>query len=85
MTDKYRRGQRWINFMGHVLTVMGTIDKWVMLRYKRSAPFLKHENEMEVFLKKVDAEAKDKRSVATGDDSSTSPDQQITQKRNDNE
>lgn len=56
--NKYKRGQSWTNFMGHSLRVMGTIDKWVMLRYKRSAPFIKHENEMEVFLKKVDAKPK---------------------------
>ena len=54
--NKYKRGQSWVNFMGHSLRVMGTIDKWVMLRYKRSAPFLKHENEMEAFLKAIDAE-----------------------------
>lgn len=53
--DKYLRGQGWKTFTGHTLKVMGTIDKWVMLRYKRSAPFIEHENEMETLLKKIKA------------------------------
>lgn len=56
--SKYKRGQSWVNFMGHTLKVMGTINKWVMLRYKGREPFVKHENEMEAFLYSVSAKAK---------------------------
>jgi len=50
-----KKGMKWISFMGSELTVMGIVDKFVMLRYKRCIPFVKSMKEMPEFLKFIEA------------------------------
>jgi hypothetical protein len=48
---KYKAGDRLV-VGGYTLRIMGVIEGWMVCRYKRSAPFLVHENEFENYLKK---------------------------------
>lgn len=47
MEDLVPKKSRWIIMSGavHVVKVMGTVDGWVVARYKGAAPFLVHQNE----------------------------------------
>lgn len=47
MSDLIPTKSRWIRPLsgGQVIRVMGTVEGWVVARYKGSAPFLIHQND----------------------------------------
>lgn len=49
--EEYQTGQTFV-IGGYTLRIMGIIEGWIICRYKRSAPFVKHKNEFKQYLEK---------------------------------
>ncbi len=53
---EYEVGMKWQSYTGNTLTVLAVVqNKYLMLRFKGAAPFVKYVKEMPAYLKHIDA------------------------------